>query len=68
MKLLSLATSREGGVSRKIILGHLVPDGEIEALCGATYGPRSAGWSEFPGDKLCIKCFKRAASRHGIKS
>ena len=39
---------------------HAVPDGSLTAMCGATYGKRSAGWSENEEDKVtCPKCLSK---------
>jgi hypothetical protein len=40
---------------------HAVPREDITALCGATYGPRSAGWVNPYGDNPvnCTKCLQR---------
>jgi hypothetical protein len=39
---------------------HAVPKGQIKALCGATYGRRSAGWSSHVGEQVtCPGCFQR---------
>lgn len=48
-------SERDGGARY-----HAVPPHSIKALCGATYGRRSAGWSEYPGDKVtCPRCQKK---------
>ena len=38
---------------------HAVPDGKMEALCGATYGRMSAGGSTHAGEAVtCPRCLK----------
>jgi len=45
---------------------HAVPDGSLVAVCGATYGKRSAGWSEDEEYIVtCPKCLKKL-SRGGL--
>jgi hypothetical protein len=39
---------------------HAVPDGSYKALCGATYGRSSAGWSSNEGTAVtCPRCLKK---------
>jgi hypothetical protein len=39
---------------------HAVPARSDTALCGATYGQRSAGWSEHPGPHVtCPRCLSK---------
>ena len=50
---------RDGGT-----LIHVVPSTSIRALCGVTYGRRSAGWFEVDGPEqpTCPRCRRRAAA------
>ena len=51
------ASGAEGGRGR---LFHAVPRYSGTALCGATYGRRSAGWSQWPGDAVtCPRCLRK---------
>lgn len=41
-------------------LFHAVPEQSSVALCGRTYGRRSAGWSSVIGDAVtCPKCLRK---------
>jgi len=41
---------------------HIVPEESAGALCGASYGRRSAGWSEVSMDPAnCPRCLKKGA-------
>lgn len=53
------ANGFEGGHGIK---WHAVPNDDYKAICGATYGRRSAGWSSYQiiGQSVtCPKCIKR---------
>lgn len=55
------ANGFEGGHGMK---WHAVAKGEYKAICGATYGRRSAGWSSYEkvGQEVtCPKCQKKLA-------
>jgi hypothetical protein len=41
-------------------LAHAVPSDSHIALCGASYGRRSAGWSEWDDEKItCSRCLEK---------
>jgi len=47
-------------------LWHALPAGSDVAVCGATYGRRSAGWSEYRGRVItCRRCLRRMEAGHG---
>jgi hypothetical protein len=48
------------GSDSKGALAHAVPVGEYTALCGRTYGRRSAGWSDYYDRALtCPRCLRK---------
>ena len=41
---------------------HALPLGQYTAVCGKTYGRKSAGWSEYYGTTVtCPKCLRKMA-------
>lgn len=41
---------------------HALPVGTYKAVCGKTYGKRSAGWSEYYGRAVtCPACLRKLA-------
>ncbi len=60
-KALSLAGRCSNGAERGSgVLAHAVEMDSYIAVCGATFGRRSAGWSETgPTDVTCSKCLKK---------
>lgn len=46
---------------------HAVPTTSARALCGATYGRTSAGWSDYDGTEItcprCVTIVRRAEGR-----
>ena len=41
---------------------HALPLGQHTAVCGKTYGKRSAGWSDYYGTTVtCPQCLKKMA-------
>lgn len=45
---------------------HALPYDSYTAFCGATYGKRSAGWSdEEESEVTCPRCIKKLARTHG---
>lgn len=55
-----------GAESDKGRLLHVLPEGERVALCRATHGPRSVGWSD-PREEpaACPRCLSRLARMDG---
>lgn len=50
---------------------HALPLTRYRALCGVTYGRRSAGWSDYeiPGQSVtCPKCAKKIEKQYAIQS
>ena len=46
---------------------HAVPTGSHVAVCGATYGRRSAGWSEYEEEEItCPRCLKKIKSEQDL--
>jgi hypothetical protein len=55
------ANGNEGGHGVKY---HAVPVRSETALCGATYGQRSAGWCAYPGPQVtCPRCLSKLKKR-----
>lgn len=55
-------TSRHNKGTDRGRLYHSVPQHSGVAICGATYGRRSAGWSTHPGTEVtCPRCLKKLA-------
>lgn len=53
--------SRTGSDSTGTVF-HALPVGAYTALCGRTYGRRSAGWSDYYGREVtCLKCLRKLA-------
>ena len=53
--------SRTGSDSAGTVY-HALPLGQYTAVCGKTYGRRSAGWSDYYGKTVtCPKCIKKMA-------
>lgn len=53
--------SRTGSDSAGTVY-HALPLGQYTAVCGKTYGRKSAGWSEYYGRAVtCPKCIKKLA-------
>jgi len=59
-----LAGAARSGSDRSGSVYHAVVVGQDIALCGATYGTRSAGWSEYHGRAVtCRRCLKKLETR-----
>ena len=53
--------SRTGSDSAGTVF-HALPLGQYTAVCGKTYGKRSAGWSDYYGTTVtCPQCLKKMA-------
>ena len=50
----------QGNESGRGVKYHAVPARSDTALCGATYGQRSAGWLQHPGPQVtCARCLSK---------
>ena len=55
-----LAGMSRTGCDRAGTVYHALPLGQYTAVCGKTYGRRSAGWSDYYGTTVtCPKCLKK---------
>jgi len=59
-----LAGAARSGSDRSGNVYHAVVVGQDVALCGATYGKHSAGWSEYHGAAVtCPRCIRKLKTR-----
>ena len=57
-----LAGASRTGSDRAGTVFHALPVGTYKAVCGKTYGKRSAGWSEYYGRAVtCPACLRKLA-------
>lgn len=63
-----LAGQCRSGADSKGALAHAVPVNSYTALCGRTYGRRSAGWSDYLDQQVtCPRCLRKMAQMSDVE-